>query len=118
MFMWLVVGHLVALLLGKWDDDEKKEFNKDKGDMGNAISYVSSHFINQTITRSFQDFNFINSIGEPLIEWRPYSFGALRNVIEDGFDVFTGEKTLLNATSENMAAVRTVKPILQSMREN
>ncbi len=117
MFMWLVVGHLVALLLGKWDDDEKKEFNKDKN-MGNAVNYISSHFIYQTVTRSFQDFNFISSIGEPLIEWRPYSFGALKNIVEDGFDVFTGDKTLLNATSENIAAIRTIKPALQAIRES
>lgn len=111
--IFLTVGCAMAEFLSDWDDDQEKAFNKDKGDMGKAMNYFSSHLLYKTVDGSALDFQLLKSVGEGLVEWQPFSLAQVGRVLNNGWDVLTGDKSLINASAGSISAVRTFKPILQ-----
>ena len=39
------------------------------------------------------DFNFIKSIGKPLIDWNPFAFSTMANTAQSAWNVITGDKS-------------------------
>lgn len=77
LFFMLGVGNLVAMLLLPEDDELKKEHFADRGDLDKAVTYASYNFFYKSFRNSFMDFNFIDSIFSPVVDWQPMSLSCI-----------------------------------------
>ena len=73
-------------------------------DVDEAAVAAAAHMAMKMVSTSFGDFNFVESIGMPLISWQPFSFSYLSRRYEDIVDVAMGDKNFLNALL-NMSSV-------------
>lgn len=77
LFFMLGVGNLIAMLLLPEDDELKKEHFADRGNLDKAVTYASYNFFYKSLRNSFMDFNFIDSIFSPVVDWQPMSLSCI-----------------------------------------
>ncbi len=118
LFFAAVIGNLFAAALEPWEDDAKKQFNADMGDMGKASQYAAVSLISKSINHSFMDFNFIDSIFSPTMDWQPFAFSSLTSLAQNTADFVTGDKDFTSSIVNSAAATRQAKPILKCILYN
>lgn len=100
MIMFTTVGPILVGMMQDWDDDLTNEAK----DVDEAAVAAAAHMAMKMVSTSFGDFNFVESIGMPLVSWQPFSFSYLSRRYEDIVDVAMGDKNFLNALL-NMSSV-------------
>ena len=64
------------------------------------------------------DFNFIKSIGNPLIDWNPFTFSIMTNIATSVWNVITGDKSAYQALTNIFSVTREIKPIMDNLVPN
>ena len=115
LVMFLVIGNLVAFVLGDWADDEEDEWRKDKGDTGKASEYMMANFLYKTFDNSFRDFNMISSIWDPMGDWQPFAFNTLWNTASRVSNAAMGDGDFARSIVTSFSAGRQVSPLYDSL---
>ena len=61
------------------------------------------------------DFNWIKSISNPLLEWNPFTFTTISKICKSTWNVAAGDESAYQALTNTFSATREIKPILQSL---
>lgn len=64
------------------------------------------------------DFNFIDSIFSPTMDWQPFAFSSLTSLAQNTADFVTGDKDFTSSIVNSAAATRQAKPILKCILYN
>jgi hypothetical protein len=112
--MFLMVGPLLTGVLQNWDD----ELEKDADDVDEAAIAAAAHVAMKIVSSSFGDFNFINSIGNPLFQWTPFSFAYFSRKFSDLSDVCMGDKSFTDFLLKIPVATSTTKVFWDAVLDN
>ena len=115
MIFMLGIGNLVGLFFGPEDDELKKAHYADRGDLDKALAYASYNFMYKTFKQSFMDFNFIDSIFSPTVDWQPMSFSAMTKLAGNTWEYMTTDKSFASTLANSSAVTRQLKPIIRSL---
>lgn len=118
LFFMLGVGNLVRLVMAPEDDELKKAHYADRGNMDKAVAYASYNFFYKTLNNSFMDFNFIDSIFSPTIDWQPMSFSSMTKLANNTWEFATTDKSFASTLANSSAVTRQLKPIIRSLTYN
>lgn len=94
--MFAVVGTLLTGVLQDWDKELTKEA-KESNDISDAAIAAAAHMAMKMVSSSFGDFNFVESIGKPLISWQPVSLSFLSRRVTDIWNAAFGDGDFKNA---------------------
>lgn len=114
--MFVVVGTIVTGLMQDWDDELKKEA-KDSGKVDDAAVAAAAHMCLKMVSSSFGDFNFIESIGNPLIQWEPFALKFFQSKFADITDVIMGDKSFTDALFRMSSLTSNSKILLDTLVE-
>lgn len=89
--MFLFIGAAVNTFAG--EELRRIHKNRDKESLIEGLEASAANVILKSIQKSFLDFNFIASIGEPGITWNPFAFTWIVNTIKNLYGWSTGDKT-------------------------
>jgi len=70
-----------------------------------SLRHAESIFVSSLVS-STEDLGALNSLASPLTDWTPPSFRIMKNIWDDGCNVFTGDKSLTKAIVENVSVLR------------
>lgn len=115
LFFVAIVANLFAAAFDPWEKDEKKKFYADQGDMEQASKYAAVKFLGDTVKHSFFDFNAINSIFSPTMDWQPFAFSSLERLASSAMKCFTGDQSFSSTIANSTAVTRQTKPIIKSL---
>lgn len=88
--LWTISGTFIAGFMADWEDEFEKKAKKSH-DINDALAAAMAKVALKTVSYSFLDFNFIDSIGSPLINWQPVSFSFWQKRMQDAWDVAIGD---------------------------
>lgn len=118
LFFAVVVGNLFAAIMDPWEEEAKKQFNKDQSDMGLAAQYAAVSLVADSFEHSFMDFNFLDSIFSPTMNWQPFAFSSLQKTIKNTVDYVTTDKSFANTIGNSASVLRQAKPIIKCIGYN
>lgn len=113
MAMFLMIGPLLVGMMQDWDD----ELNDEVKTVDDAAIATAAHMAMKMVSSSFGDFNFIESIGSPLVSWEPFSFSYMRRRFEDIVDVAMGDKDFTKALLNISGVTSTTKVFWETLLE-
>lgn len=109
IFMWMIIGSLLAGSLEKSANDYIKERGNDTANK--AVANATLSFSIGVLNHSFLDFNFMNSLFGRGVDWTPFAAKTALNTINYFGSCFAGDETFLRTLAKSMAATRSFKPI-------
>lgn len=109
IFMWMIVGSLLAGSLEKSANDYIKERGNDTANK--AVANATLSFSIGVLNHSFLDFNFMDSLFGRGVDWTPFAAKTALNTINYFGSCFAGDETFLRTLAKSMAATRSFKPI-------
>ena len=115
LFFALLVGNLFAAALDPWDEEERKKFYADPSDIAQASRYTATKLVADSVSHSFMDFNFMDSIFSPTMDWQPFAFSSLGKLGTNAWEYVTTDKSFASTMANSSAFTRQVKPILKSL---
>ena len=116
LMMFLIVGNILAMILGSAYDDEKK--NSSETDMGDALKLSAMNIAIKSVRNSILDFNFINSIGDPAINWTPFAFEYFGNQATNVWDTVMGDQNIWTGIGRSNALFTQFKPVFHTLKVN
>ena len=88
LVLWLFVGAIASALMADWMKELKEE-TKDSKDFSDAILLAGANIACMSVKNSFLDFNFSDSLIEPMVTWTPLSLEwsgrTLKNIMNTAF---------------------------------
>ena len=118
IFFAVVVGNLFAALMDPWKEEAKKKSNKDQDDMGLAAQYAAVSLVADSFEHSFMDFNFLESIFSPTMDWQPFAFSSLQRLAENVSDYITTDQSFASTIANSASVLRQAKPIIKCIGYN
>lgn len=109
------IGNLVALICAPEDDELRKAHYADKANLDKAMYYASYNFMYKTLRNSFMDFNFIDSIFSPVVDWQPMSFSSITKLSGNIWDYITTDNSFASTLANSSAVTRQLKPVIRSL---
>lgn len=113
--MFLVGGLLITGLLADWLKDFEKE-KKEEDDLTSRIQLAAAKIAVQSVRTSFVDFNFFNSIGDPLASWTPFAAEWAGRTINNTWRIITGNEDLWDGALNIFSAGKQIKPALATIK--
>ena len=110
--MFLIVAPTVSGLMANWYDAED---DKEK-DLMEGLKLAGIRILNQSLTNSFADFNFFDSIGSPITQWTPMAFEWSTNTIKNLYNVAFGDLDSWDFLVKSFAFTRQFKPVLDTIK--
>lgn len=111
--MWLIVGNLSAALLLSWYDDLEEDASDDFVD---GIMLSAANIAVKSVSYSFLDFNFIESISSPIFQWSPFTFEYIGRVLKQWASVPFGEKDIWDAVVGSTNVTKQFKPMFDTIK--
>lgn len=110
--MCLIVGTmLTGFMMNTYKDAEKD--NKKQKTLESALYANSANFGYKVLKNSFDDFNFIKTIGGSVGEWTPFSISYLGTTAKNWYTLFTDEnKTFADAAINTFSVTKQLKPTI------
>lgn len=109
LFMWMIVGSLLAGSLEKAANDYMKERGNDTANK--AVANATLTFSMKVLNHSFLDFNFMDSLFGRGVDWTPFAAKTAFNVIGYFGSCFAGDETFLRTLAKSASATRNFKPL-------
>lgn len=106
LFFALLVGNLFAAALDPWDEEERKKFYADPSDIAQASRYTATKLVADSVSHSFMDFNFIDSIFSPTMDWQPFAFSSLGKLGTNAWEYVTTDKSFASTMANSSAFTR------------
>lgn len=115
LFMFGLVGTISGLMLGDWLEDEKKE-NKKNRDLLVGMQLAAANIFVYSVRNSFLDFNFFQSIGEPLGQWTPFAFDWTIRQSKNFWNMVVGDTDFYDYVVGIASAGKQYKPIFDALK--
>ena len=112
--MMIFGGILITGLMADWYKEMEKD-NKD-GDLIDQLKLSAAKVTVQALRTSFTDFNFINTIGDPLASWTPFSLDWAQKTITRTGRVLAGNEDVWDGLLNTFSAGRQFKPMLSTIK--
>ena len=108
-----IIGLLIAgLLMGDWDKDMQKEA-KDTGDFSDAIKATALHLTRISLGQSADDFCWWSTIGNPAVNWSPFSFTQFTNAAKRTWNVIMGDTRFYDGVVNSFATGKQMRPLME-----
>ena len=115
LVLWLLVGAIASALMADWMKELKEE-TKDSKDFSDAILLAGANIACMSVKNSFLDFNFSDSLIEPMVTWTPLSLEwsgrTLKNIMNTAF----GDQDLWDGIVRSSSALKQIKPGLDIIK--
>lgn len=115
LVMLAIIGPIIGCLLGDWADDAEKDAKHSK-DFAMSLYASMAMILSRSITTSFSDFNFIDSIGSPLAVWSPFSFEWTGKFLSNWWKVAMGDKDFWDGVVNSSSALKVTRPLWDSIK--
>lgn len=112
MIMFFVIGGIIgSMMLEPAVEDMDK--HRDKKDIGEAILQTGANLAVSSLMTSVADMNFMDSIGQPLVNWQPFVLSWSQNIYKNIGLVLGGDwqKALINSSG----TTKQLKPLLKTI---
>ena len=100
--------------MADWEDEFEKKARKSH-DINDALAAAMAKVALKTVSYSFLDFNFIDSIGGPLINWQPISFSFWQRRMQDAWDVAIGDMDFSKALIRSSGTLGTTSVFWETL---
>lgn len=115
--MYAVIGGFVSGMLIDWYDDEEKN-KKDDNSFSTGMYLTAMNIMIMSLRNSALDFNFIDSISAPVVQWTPFSFSQIAVQVENIYKLALGEQDVFDAMSRATSVGRQFAPFLDRVNVN
>lgn len=113
--MFSIGGLLITGLLADWLKDFEKE-KKEEDTFINSVQLAAAKIAVQSVRTSFIDFNFFNSIGDPLASWTPFAAEWAQRTVKNSWRVINGNEDLWDGLLNTFSAGKQLKPALSTVK--
>ena len=113
--MFILGGQIICGLISGYLDDLTKE--SDVHDPADQAGLVMMRLLYATLRNSFADFNMLDSIGSPMMDWQPFSFSYISKDITNLWDMVTGERNVFKGLAGMSAATKPWTPVITAWTE-
>ena len=86
--------------------------------MGLAAQYAAVSLVADSFEHSFMDFNFLESIFSPTMDWQPFAFSSLQRLAENVSDYITTDQSFASTIANSASVLRQAKPIIKCIGYN
>lgn len=118
MAFYFVIGMLIAgMLMADWDKELRKEA-KDSGELSDALNSTLVHLTRLSFGQSADDFKWWTSIGNPAVNWSPFSFTQITNTSKRFWNGLFGDKDFYDSVTKSFATGRQMEPIIDWLNPN
>lgn len=108
--MCAVVGSLVNLGTSTWLKELKKSRKEDTKFI-DALEVAGANVLARSLSNSFLDFNFFESIGQPGVSWNPFAFTWAVNAVSNLYNLATGDATFMQTLVRSSGSMKQIKPV-------
>ena len=113
--MFALVGCILGALLGDLLDELKKE-NKQNRDFITGLGVAAANISVMSVKSSLMDFNFINSIGSPIMSWTPFAFEWDARIAKNWWNVAVGDEDFWDGVVKSSGSLKQIKPALDAIK--
>lgn len=113
--MSVLGGIVMSNLLAGWLKDLEDD-NKYNEDFMTGLALASARIGVMSVTNSFMDMNFFDSVGSPLYQWTPFAFEWGSRTMKNWWNVATGDEDFWDGVIKTSSALRQIKPVLDTIK--
>ena len=115
LFMFAVMGNIIAFLLGGLLDDQKKKARESRNIKDGLLAAALNVSV-MSAKNSFSDLNFFSSIGNPIYQWTPFvgTWGEQR--LKTVWKVAIHDEDFWDGVVNTSGALRQIKPLLDTIK--
>lgn len=117
LFYGLISIGIAGLLLADWDKELQKEA-KETNDLSDAIKATLAHLTRLSFGQSADDLNWWQSIGNPAVNWSPFSITQFTGVSKRFWNVLMNDPTFYDGITKSFAVGKQMKPIVEWLDPN
>lgn len=118
ILIYSLIGLLFAgLLMGDWDKEMQKEA-KESGEFGDTMKATALHLLKVSLGQSVDDFNWASTIGNPAVNWSPFSFTQFINVAKRSGNMIFGDTDFYDGVVNSFAAGKQMRPLMNYLKPN
>lgn len=112
LLFYLIIGMGIAgWLLADWDKELQKEA-KESGEFSDALKSSLAHLTRLSFGQSAEDFNWWMSIGNPAVNWSPFSFTQATNTTKKLYNSLFGDSSFYDGVTKSFAVGKQMKPLV------
>ena len=111
----IIGGTIISALLGDWLDDLLKE-NKDSDDLLTGLQLAAANVAVMSVNYSFLDYDFLESIVNPISEWTPFSFQWSAKTISNLINTAVGDTSVWDGVIKMSGGLYQIKPLLDTIK--
>lgn len=116
ILFYLIISVLIAgCLMMDWDKDLQKKAKESK-DLKDAAAATLVHLTRLSFGQSAEDFAWWQSIGNPAIEWSPFSFTWGTNTVKRIYNAIMGDSDFYDGVMQSSAAGKQIKPLMDYIK--
>ena len=115
LFMFAVMGNIIAFLLGGLLDDQKKKA-KESRNIRDGLLAAALNVMVMSSKSSFSDLNAMTSIGNPVFQWTPFTFEWGQQKLKTLYKVAIGDEDFQDGVVNSFGALRQIKPLLDTVK--
>ena len=110
--IYSLIGLLFAgFMLADWDKELQKEA-KESQKLSDALKATALHVTRVSFGQSAEDFNWWSTIGNPAVNWSPFSFTQFVNVGKRTGNVILGDHDLYRGIVNSFATGKQLRPLM------
>jgi hypothetical protein len=113
--MFLLVGSFLGGLLAEWLK-RLKDDNKKNKDLLVGAGIAAANVMVYSVKNATMDFDITDSIGSPLYNWDPFSFGWARREFKALSSAATGDSDIWDSLVNMSGATKQVKPLFDAIK--
>ena len=107
-----LIGLLFAgFFMADWDKELQKDA-KDSGKLSDVIKATAIHVSRISLGQSADDFNWWSTIGNPAVNWSPFSFTQFVNIGKRTSNLIMGDHDFYNGVIKSFAVGRQMQPLM------
>lgn len=101
--------------MADWDKEMQKEA-KESNDLLDTIKATAIHVSRVSLGQSADDFNWWSTIGNPAVNWSPFSFTQFVNVGKRLGNVIMGDHDFYNGVVNSFAVGKQLRPLMEYLK--
>lgn len=115
MFYGLIGLLFAGFFMADWDKDMQKKA-KETNTLSDALKATAVHVTRVSLGQSADDFNWAATIGNPAVNWSPFSFTQFTNVGKRVGNLIIGDHDFYNGVVNSFATGKQLKPLMEYIK--
>ena len=113
LLFYFVIGTFIAgFLMADWDKELQKEA-KESRELSDAMKASAVHLARLSLGQSAEDFAWWSSIGNPAVNWSPFSFTQANILRKKVWNTLFGDTSFYDGVLYSFAAGKQMKPMVE-----